>query len=370
MKLLIVGGKTGGHLCPALALAEHWHSEEAQEVTVLVPEHLAPNLKAWLLMMPFAALEIPVFTWRRLFSPAFFYEGSQLIRACLQIQRALKVEKPQAVLVFGTWIGFLTALFAKLKRIPVVVHEQNRVPGKANYYVRFFADGIAESIHERFEESKKDRFLVTGLPIRKNLIEMAMKKHEAGDTTLLHFKTDRLQILILGGSQGAHALNQMLIQILSRFSDVEKEKFAVIHIMGMDDFRQYKNAYDDCGIESQVMGFSDEMEQLYAVADIVISRAGGGVLAELALFGLPSILVPYPYAASHQLQNAEFYAQRGSTFIIAQGDVEEKMPDMLRVLISNPELRSKMGQAMRRCSYPEASYNLSSLVKTICGKTK
>ena len=350
MKILIFAGPSGGHLFPALAFAEYFRKKHSgAECALVVTPRVSSFLKTSLLAAGTKVFYLPEFPFPKSFllkGPSFLLK---LIQSFLKTNDIIRQMKPDAVVAFGTFVSVPGVILARLKNIPAVVHEQNVELGRANRMLVPFAAKVAVSFPPTLKRLPRKKGVCVGNVLRPDMLEAVKKPVIRGKKT---------QILVLGGSQGSSALNQKIFQTFQLLTPEERAKLAVIHITGTADFPQYEHAYDGLGIENEVFPFTDEMAAFFASTDLVIARAGAGTISELLLFGLPSILIPYPHAGSHQMQNARYVAERGAARILPESSLTpESMKREMEDLLSGGSL-DRMRVEAKKMAQPEAGENL------------
>ena len=251
-------------------------------------------------------------------------------------------------------------------RIPKVVHEQNVVPGRANKALFGLADKVAVS----FEDTKKflgnnaAKAVLTGNPIRAEIFI----DDRTGGIRRFGLDIDKFTILVIGGSQGAHALNKTFIDALLAMERKAKEGFQVIHITGVKDYEWALKAYEEAEIDHRVHSFIDRIEEAYAASDLVVTRSGASALFELAFLGRPMILVPYPFAMSHQKENAAAFSKNGAAIEIDEKDLSaDRFRDTLVDFLNNRQKLKSLGAAARRMAVPGASEILAREVALLAG---
>ncbi len=357
MKILLFAGPSGGHLFPALAFAQYLRKKHPKSECALVVTPRASSFLKTSLRPSGTATEgtpvvdglkifyLPEFPFPKIFllkAPSFLLK---LLQAFLKTDEIIRQMKPDAVVAFGTFVSVPGVILGRARKIPAVIHEQNIELGRANRMLVPFAAKVAVSFPTTLEKLPKNKGVWVGNVLRPEMLETARKPVTRGK---------KAQILILGGSQGASLLNQKIFQTFQYMSPEEREKLAVIHITGTTDFPSYEHAYDGLGMENEVFPFTDEMAAFFASSDLVIARAGAGTIWELLLFGLPSILIPYPYAGSHQLQNAQYVAEKGAARIIEEARLSPKeLNEEIRSILTGSELE-KMRENAKRLAKPDA----------------
>jgi len=349
--ILIVAGGTGGHLFPGISVAEALCQ-------------LSPNISPMFVItgrqMEREALESKGYGYVILLSQGI--QGLNLISqikgivlTCFafisSIGMLLKI-KPKAVLCMGAYVSVPVAMAAKVLDIKIFVHEQNSIPGLANRFISRFANEIFLSFETSLNffkgfslSQKSNKFLVVGNPIRSSLRNVKVTPFESRKNCLL----------VLGGSQGAKAVNELVIKALSIVNNVKD--FSVIHLSGSSHFNFVKEAYESIPIPSTVYEFRHDMENLYNNATLAISRAGAGSLFELCHFEIPSILIPFPYATNrHQHVNAQILAQKGASIVLDQdGLTPELLAHNIQMLLGDRQRLLSMSHAAKSLARPEAA---------------
>lgn len=361
MNVVIFTGPTGGHFYPALAFAEAFKKKQPEANLLVVTSERGRALSEragsrtglsfrFLSDFPFPGVRKPDFLIRL---PLFLL---QLARAFWATGQILKEFEPDLVLGFGSYVAGPGVLLSWWRGIPRLIHEQNRKMGKANAWALRFTKKVALSFSPDENQFQNSKIVVTGLPLREALVRCVAKENPSLCTD---FAPDRVRILILGGSQGSRALNDLWRECFLSFSLEEKEKLAVIHITGIQDYEEFKTMYLNEGVEALVYRYHEAMEELFPLADLAITRAGAGTLFELALFGLPALVIPYPYAGGHQELNARYFRDRGGIQLLLE---DEAAPDRMRYeamqLIHSKALREQMSQNLRRLGRPQAADEL------------
>lgn len=294
-RLLIVTGSSGGHVFPALALAEAL--DRVAEAWLVLPEK---NINNYNLSATVKVKYIPASNLSfklNLKNLTEFYKF--LVGAWESLLIVLKF-KPQVIVGFGSLNTVALVIWGWLFRIKTIIHEQNVIPGKANLWLAKLVDRIAVSFPQtgKYLNVNAEKIVFTGNPLRQNMVKLERK--QALD--FFGFKEGKFNILVTGGSQGAAKLNSVCLEALTaskRLADIQ-----VVHLTGAKDLGDFKNAYAVLGSACKVFEFLPQMQYAYSFADLVICRAGATTIAELMKFKVPAILVPYPFAYAHQQANA------------------------------------------------------------------
>jgi UDP-N-acetylglucosamine--N-acetylmuramyl-(pentapeptide) pyrophosphoryl-undecaprenol N-acetylglucosamine transferase len=343
--VLIMAGGTGGHVFPALAVADElrlrgipvvWLGTKAGIESRLVPQAGYPI--EWMSITGLrgkSAITI-------LFSPL------RIIMACWQALRVLLRREPCVVLGMGGFASGPGGLMAWLIRKPLLVHEQNAIPGLTNKILVKFAAVVLQAFPAVFE-----RGITTGNPVRKSICEIT--KPEIRFPQHQKQRPGNLRLLIIGGSLGAVKLNEIIPRALAKIDASSRPE--VIHQTGLKNIESAKTFYSDAGVEAKVEAFIDDMSSVYDWADLVICRAGAMTVFELAAAGVASILVPYPHAVDdHQTYNASYLEQSGAAIIKQQDELTtDWIVDVVKDFSSNRDKLLNMAVAARRLAIPDSA---------------
>jgi UDP-N-acetylglucosamine--N-acetylmuramyl-(pentapeptide) pyrophosphoryl-undecaprenol N-acetylglucosamine transferase len=343
--VLIMAGGTGGHVFPALAVADElrtrgvpvvWLGTKAGIESRLVPEAGYP-------------IEWMSITGLRGKSAAtILLAPLRLALACWQALVVLFRRKPCAVLGMGGFASGPGGLMAWLIRKPLLVHEQNAIPGLTNKVLAKLADVVLQAFPSVFK-----RAVTTGNPVRKSICEIRAPEQRE----LNH--DGNLRLLVVGGSLGAVKLNEVIPQALSQ---IEADKRpSVIHQTGTRNIDAAKAMYADAGIEAKVEAFIDDMPSVYEWADLVICRSGAMTVFELAAAGAASILVPYPYAVDdHQTSNAHYLEDAGAAIIKQQDELTtDWLVEVINDFSSNRNKLLDMAKAARKLAIPDSAKTIA-----------
>lgn len=349
---VIAGGGTGGHVTPALALAEALR-KQGQQVLLLGSEH---GLETRL--VPEAGFELIALKSRQVMGRGLF--GSLqgvlgIIGAAFSARAALKQHRAEAVISVGGYAAMPATIAAAFSRIPIAMVEPNAIPGRVNRLSARFA----RLVFPGFEIAAKrlgaeDRSVLLGVPLREALVQAFA---DAGNrrTAVAPYR-----LLVFGGSQGARQINDAMIAGAERLAALDVEIF---HAAGEADCARVDEAYKKAGVSAEVVVFERNLPARYQWADIAICRSGALTIAELALAGLPALLVPYPFAAdNHQAANAEelekIGAARRLTGLEEATTGAEQIANTLQELFSNPAELAAMGNAARGIARPDAARDI------------
>jgi UDP-N-acetylglucosamine--N-acetylmuramyl-(pentapeptide) pyrophosphoryl-undecaprenol N-acetylglucosamine transferase len=273
--------------------------------------------------------------------------------------RCLERWTPSVVVGFGGWVSVPVLLAARWRRIPCIVHEQNVVMGRANRWLARWVDRVAVSFSQTQTGSCRAASAVTGLPVRQAI----GRTPKSDAAAALGLGAEGPTLLVLGGSQGAEVLNHLLPAVAGRLAEGERRQWQFIHIAGSPDAcRRAEAAYAGCGARARVRPFLVEMEAAYALADLVVARAGASTIAELAQAGMPAILIPYPFAWGHQRANAALVASVGGGVVVEEpAATPERLLAEIRQILGDETHRTSMRFEMRRLHRADAAERLAAL---------
>jgi len=348
MKVAIACGGTGGHLFPGVAVGEVL-LERGHEVLLIISEKKIDEI-AVAGHPHFRIEKIPSIAMPPLFSPAMIGFATRFYSAYQQCRKLYRDFTPDVVLGMGGFTSTAPVLAGRNLNAPTFIHESNVIPGKANRLNARISRRVLLGFHEAAVRFGKTPCMVTGTPVRSALKQNADR---TAAITELGLKPDLLTVLVMGGSQGASGINHAFSRIAPRLADMGLQ---IIHLTGDRDEDTVRQAYESAGIPCRVRAFDSEMQILYTASDIAVARSGASSLTELAFFGIPAILIPYPYASDdHQTHNAEVYSAHGAGIVLKEGDgLSEKLIIHLQRLEAEKDTRANMAAAARQHA-PEAA---------------
>ncbi|ABP66539.1 UDP-N-acetylglucosamine--N-acetylmuramyl-(pentapeptide) pyrophosphoryl-undecaprenol N-acetylglucosamine transferase [Caldicellulosiruptor saccharolyticus DSM 8903] len=358
ISIVFSGGGTGGHIYPAVAVADYLKkrynnlnivfigTNEGLE-SKIVPQHgyKIEYIQAKGLKRSLTVKNVEVFLK--------FISG---YRQALQI---LKRIKPKVVFVTGGYVSLPVALAARRLKIKTILHEQNAYPGLANKIISRFCEKILIS----FEESKRffknsNKVVLTGNPVR---LEIFSHNERAAKSSL--GLEDKIIVLAVGGSRGAENLNKAVIRLSKEFEGCKDVYF--ILSSGDTKYLEAVNFANSLGVKSniKILPYISDMPRYLAAADIVISRAGAIAISEITALGKPSIIVPSPYVANnHQEYNAKALEKVGACFVVLESELEsDKLKSFLEKLIYDKALYERMSESSKKMGKPEATQNIGKI---------
>ena len=347
--ILIMAGGTGGHIYPALAVADKlkengfklfWLGSEKGMENRVVPEYGYPLLKIKVSGVRGNGL------LRLLFTPFM------LMIALYQALMIMVKVRPVVVLGMGGFASGPGGVAAWLMRIPLLIHEQNAIAGLTNKLLAPFAVSVMAAFPGAFKESKK--VTITGNPVRENIININTpeQRYEKRDANIL-------KILVLGGSLGARKLNEVIPQAISSLGN--EVQYEIKHQCGERHVSDTQQAYKKHNVDVEVLPFIKDMAAVYSWADIVICRAGALTIAELAATGIASVLIPFPYAVDdHQTSNANYLAKEDAAVLIQETQLNsEKIKELLIKWYQAPEQLLQMAIKARSLAKQAATVDVA-----------
>jgi UDP-N-acetylglucosamine--N-acetylmuramyl-(pentapeptide) pyrophosphoryl-undecaprenol N-acetylglucosamine transferase len=346
IRLIVSGGGTGGHLFPGIAVAEAVLDRYPGSQVLFVGTGRQTDKR----VLANRKFQTTTISCQGLKGKSVLQRLAALLQLPLSTFSAMRLMKrfrPQLVLGVGGYVTGPVLLAAKMMGVATCIHEQNSVPGMANRKLGKFVDRIFLSIPGSERYFAEEKWVLTGNPLRRELIAAAEKKRE---------KKTGQTLLVLGGSQGAHRVNTLIagaMEIMKKKADNPQ----LIHQTGRDDEQMVAGRYKELGIKAEVAAFFNNMAELYSRADLVVSRAGATTLAEITAFNLPMILIPYPFAADdHQRKNGEYLVRGGAAIMFTQEELTEKrLAEEISGLLADEKRRLQMGQAAGRLARPDAT---------------
>jgi len=345
MRLIVVGGGTGGHLFPGIAVAAGLRERVPATRVLFIGTSRLLDQQA-LAGQDFEIATLECGGVKGLDFAARLRSALLMPSAVVEALRLLRRFQPDLVFGVGGYVTGPVLLAARLLRIPIGIHEQNSVPGMANRLAGWLADRICISMPctPPFPSAKT---VQTGNPVRREILAAAGRGKPSPEVPTL---------LVLGGSQGAHRVNLLMLAAVELLA-MAKVPMRLMHQTGLADQELVAQGYARLGIEAQVAPFIGDMAQAYAQADLVVSRAGATTLAELAVMGLPALLIPYPYAAdNHQVTNGEYYAKGGGALVLAESSLTgEILARAISERLHNSEELHTMAASMKSMAVPDAT---------------
>ncbi len=344
MRIVIAGGGTGGHLFPAVALAETFRSQDPSDKILFVGTK--------------NSLEISTLSGRGFDHMSIAVAGFKGRELWQQVRSLAKIPKgffqaigiiwrfnPDIIVGVGGYASGPVALAARLMGKKVVIHEQNILPGFTNRILARIASRIFISFPDTLAMFKSSKTVITGNPVRREIL-LAKKTKKPNR---------RFKLLIVGGSQGAHAINRAITEALDYFQEPGQIDF--VHQTGTNDLKWVADIYERHGIDATVQPFFEDMASAYSCADLVVCRAGATTVAELTALGKPAIYIPFPFAVNnHQELNARYITDSFGGEILLEKDLSgDLLARKIDKYFSDPEALHDMSVRTAALGRPEAA---------------
>lgn len=344
-RIVIMAGGTGGHVYPALAVAQYLSLKDWQVSWIGTKNGLERKV------VVAQGIEIDWLVVKGLRGKSLVAKISHfmlLLKSLWQARRILRQRKPNVVLGMGGYVAGPGGIMASFMGIPLVIHESNRVPGTTNRWLKNKAKKVLEGFPESFDKNTAAVF--TGNPLRSHFVDMPRKEIWTKETERC------LRLLVVGGSLGAKVLNDVVPVALAKLKDV-----VVMHQTGTAFLASVKQHYAQYSVDARVVSFIDDMPTVYQWADLIICRAGAMTVSEVAAVGLPAIFIPLPHAIDdHQTANARYLSECGAAVLLAQNRFNEVS------LIQAIDTVKKSLTTMSIASKKQAKVEATRLVAEIC----
>ncbi len=344
MRMLLAGGGTGGHLFPAVAIAQQLLQEQPQAQVLFVgtqrglEQRLIPQLGYALETVDMVGVVGRGWRGRLEILP-------KLLKSVVRGRTIIRQFKPDIVVGVGGYASVPLLLAARLAGLPCLIHEQNAFPGLSNKLLGRLAQRVCISFAQSAGAFSANKTVVTGNPLRQGFDSIAAKLPDPGT------------LLIFGGSRGARAINEAVVEMLPLLQEWS-ECPRILHQTGEEDCAWVRNAYQQAGFDpQQVVPFIDDMAQAYGNAHLVVCRAGATTLAELAVTGRPALMIPFPHAAAdHQMANARAFEDLGAAEVLPQRMLSGEVLAMrIQIMFNDRERLQQMAAQCRSLGQPGAA---------------
>jgi UDP-N-acetylglucosamine--N-acetylmuramyl-(pentapeptide) pyrophosphoryl-undecaprenol N-acetylglucosamine transferase len=360
MKLLIAGGGTGGHVFPAIAIAQEWLSRGKEREVVLVGTQRGIEMK----LVPQAGLPLETLRVAGLKGKGgatLLKNLAMLAPAMLDARRVLRTHKPVAAFGVGGYAAGPMLLATWLGRVPNVIFEPNAEPGFTNKLLARISTRIATG-YEISAQAWGKKAIVTGCPVRPEFFTIPARKPQKP-----------FRLLITGGSQGALPINRTFVDAMDALAQ-RKNDLSIVHQTGERDYNAVRTAYARREINAEVLPFLTNMAERFAWADVIVCRAGAITAAEIAAAGRAAIFIPFGKATdSHQLRNAQEMSRAGAGRLISETDLTaDKLATEIFSLLDQPQEIEKLSTAARGLASPHAARDIVNLIEeaaNVPGKT-
>lgn len=357
----ITAGGTGGHFYPALAIALEMKSRGFHVVMYISGQ----NRESFASLAEQNDLETRSFSADHL--KQCMINPWRLLKTVFKLRRHMSEHHLEVVLGMGSFAAFPACLAAKFAGIPLVLHEGNAIPGKSNRWLSFFAKAVAVSLPLKNKRSLHCSHIVqTGLPLRTALLQTAPLSSEERKKLYQSFNLSSAKktLLIFGGSQGARAINDLVIETLALDKiQAYKDQFQILHLTGQEDNQSFIEAYQKIGLTACVKQKEEAINRAYHIADLIICRSGASTISELSLWHKKALFIPLPSAAdNHQTANAQVASQTGLGQLLVQAKTSPSILADLLISWLNQHLEFKVENPNLVLCYPDATQRVADLL--------
>jgi UDP-N-acetylglucosamine--N-acetylmuramyl-(pentapeptide) pyrophosphoryl-undecaprenol N-acetylglucosamine transferase len=357
MRIVIVGGGTGGHLYPGIAVAQELKRWDPRARVMFIGARggLERDIVA---REGYRHFEIAASGLARRQRREQVVAVGHFLQGFGQAVRVLRRVQPQVVLGLGSYVSGAVLLAAGALGIPRLVHEQNVIPGLTNRLLGRVVNRVAVSFEASVTYFPRGKAVVTGNPVRPAICQVRDRAHEPNG---------RFHLLVFGGSQGAHQLNVAMLEALPRLVDIWDHLW-VVHQTGSSDIATVQDAYAKGSYPGVVHAYIQDMAQGYGAADLVICRAGATTIAELTATGKAAVLVPFPHATHrHQEHNARTLAAVGAAEVVQDHALNGSfLAERIRHYLSHPEVLAAMAARCLALGKPDAATQVAQLCLQLC----
>ncbi len=354
LRVVMAGGGTGGHLFPGIAIAREFMTRNSATRVVFVST--GNRLEKTVLSK--AGFELRSIQVAGIKGRGIWNQIKSVLKipgAILAAMGLLKNFSPDLIVGLGSYSAGPVVMGAWLMRIPIAIHEQNILPGITNKILARFAERIYISFENTQSRFSPRKVYWTGNPVRRELLETAAR---ADETVAPKTGLEKFTVLIIGGSQGAHRINMVMIEALDLLQDSDRLHF--VHQTGEADEKIVRDAYRRKSVSATAQSFFDNMAEQYCQADLIVCRAGATTVAEITAMGKAAIFIPFPYAADdHQTLNAADLADAGAAELISEKELTAEMLGMkIKYYMEHPQDLATMAAKARDYGKPEAAQNI------------
>ena len=366
MRVIIAGGGTGGHLFPGLAVAEELKNRDDSTEVIFVGTEYGIEAR----VVPREGYPIKFLRAEGLVGVSTVKKAKAIVTTFFSIGDSYKIiqtVRPDIVIGVGGYASGAAMLTAYLMSIPTMILEQNSIPGLTNKILGRFVRAVCITYQESISFFPKAKTFLTGNPVRMQILKGDIESAYR----LFSLERGLFTIFIFGGSSGAKSINMAIVNALNNMYDL-KDKIQFLHQTGIRDYENIRESYRKTGFKGTITPFIYQMGEAYAVADIVVSRAGATTLAELTALGKPAILIPYPYAAGqHQELNARKLLEMGAAKMIRDSELKgESLANSIREMYTNETMRAEMQRNSRSVGRPEACSKVVDIAMSLVKNSK
>jgi len=356
-RVIISCGGTGGHIYPGIAIGQILRNE-ISNVEILYVGTKDGMEKNIILKEKFNFTAVESGKLLRKISLTNFLNLFKLFKGIFQSMRIIKTFKPDLIIGLGGYVCVPVVISGWLLKIPIVLHEQNVIPGLANKFLSRLAKTIFVSFPETVKLFPKGKAVFTGNLVRENIGTLDKKEC----IYKLGLEYSKKTVTLLGGSQGAHTLNMCFLNFIKLLKD---ENIQIIWMTGVRDYEYCKNEIRNLNIKVLIQPFFENIEEVYAVTDLIICRAGASTVAEIIKCNIPAIFIPYPYASSnHQFFNAEALVKNNCAMILNEKELNpEKLKKLILDLINDEDKLNSFKKNIKRMDKVNTKQEILNVIK-------
>lgn len=361
MRVVIAGGGTGGHLFPGIAIAEEFIRRDPETTVIFIGTRRGIENKL-LATLGYRLETIDVEGVKGRGIKALMKGVYQIPKSMMQSRRIVRNFRPDLVVGVGGYASGPAVLVAHFMGVPTVIAEQNAIGGVTNKILGRFVDKIFVTYEQTKAFFPPDKVVVSGNPVR-----LSVASRQGARRGQRAYR----QLLVFGGSQGAEAINQCMMDMMPRLKTM-KDEVRILHQTGARQKEIIAQSYARHGIHAEVKDFILDMSRAYEEADLIVCRAGATSLAEITAAGRAAVLIPYPFAADdHQLKNAQALAEQGAAVVIRESELTaERLFEVVRSLLQDEETLRRMEEHSRKMSKPEAAATIVNHCEALVARSR
>jgi UDP-N-acetylglucosamine--N-acetylmuramyl-(pentapeptide) pyrophosphoryl-undecaprenol N-acetylglucosamine transferase len=363
-RAIISGGGTGGHIFPAIAIADEIKKRNP-DVEILFVGAMGRMEMEKVPAAGYAIEGLKIAGFQRKFTLSNLLLPFKIVGSLLKARRIIKSFKPQVVIGVGGYASGPTLKMATWLKVPTVIQEQNSFPGKTNKILAPKVSAICTAYEGLEKFFPKNKITITGNPVRNEMVQIAGKKEAAA--THFNLSLDKPVVLVIGGSLGARTLNET---ILNHYDEISTSDFQLIWQCGKTNYESIHEKIESKACNSiKLLKFIDRMDYAYALADIIVSRSGAIAVSELSLVAKPTILVPSPNVAEdHQTKNAMALVSKNAAVLVKDVEAQNQLIDEVKALIYNLDKQKELSAELVSLAKPNATEDIVDIIENILSK--
>lgn len=348
--MVIAGGGTGGHIFPGLAVAEELKRRSPESEVMFIGTERGLEAR----VIPKEGYPISFILAQGVLGRSPLKKASALIQMGSSVfasRDILRQVRPDIVIGSGGYVSVPPVTAAWSLSIPTLIMEQNLMPGLANRFLGWLADGVAITYHDSAGFFRREKTRLTGNPIR----QAVLTGNRQDGLKLFSLEEDRFTVFVMGGSLGARKINISIAGTLGNLLDM-RDRIQFLHQTGESDYEKVRSTYRQLGFRAMVAPFIHKMAEAYAVSDLVVARAGASTLSEITALGKPSILIPYPHANRHQELNARKLQEADACRVVWDSELDgDSLAVAIREIAMSDELRAELVRNSKSLGRPDAA---------------